>query len=100
MQNSAAGGHHLDFAGTDFSLMPGGIRMRKLAVDDVGNDLHVAMRVGVKAAVRGDDVVVEDAQGREVHVVGIVVVAEGKVPVRVQPAVVGVVTVGGFDDVD
>ena len=42
-----------------------------------------------------DAVVVDDAQGAEAHVRGVVVVGERERVVRVEPAVVGVAALGG-----
>ena len=64
------------------------------AVDDVGDDLHVAVRVDVEPSAAVDDVVVEDAAAARVHVVrdrGNR--ANEKCQRRIEPAVVGVVTV-------
>jgi hypothetical protein len=46
------------------------------ALEDVGEDLHVAVRVGGEAAAGGDAVLVDDPELAEAHVVGIVVLAE------------------------
>lgn len=69
--------------------------MRQLAAEDVAEDLGVAVRVGREAGVGGDAVFVEDAQGAEVSVGGVVIVGEGEGVVGVEPAVVGVAAVAG-----
>jgi hypothetical protein len=46
------------------------------ALEDIGEDLHVAVRVGGEAAAGGDAVLVDDPELPEAHVVGVVVVPE------------------------
>ena len=60
------------------------------ALEHVGDDLHVAVRVGAEALAGRDAVVVDHAQRAEAHVLGVVVVGEREGVVGVEPAVVGV----------
>lgn len=64
--------------------------MRELAGEDVGEDFEVAVRVRGEAGGGRDAVFVQDAQGAEVLVGGVVVLGEGEGVVAVEPAVVGV----------
>ena len=66
--------------------------MRELALEHVGEDLHVPMRVTREASEWGNPVVVDDPQGAEAHVRRIVVVREGKREMAVQPTVVHMAT--------
>ena len=95
-----AGGHDLNLAGMDDAGVADAVLVGEFAGEDVCDDFHVAVRVHVEPAAALDDVVVEDAQLGEVHVRRIVVVREREMPVGFEPAVVGEVTVGGFNDVD
>src|SRR5205823_4105086 len=54
--------HHLHFAGVDEPAVAKIIAVADGAVEHVGHDLHVAVRVGGKATAALDHVVVEDAQ--------------------------------------
>jgi hypothetical protein len=72
------------------------VRMRQGAVEDVADDLHVAVAVRAEAGARRDGVVVEDAQVAEAHVRRVVVVGEREAVVAVEPAVVGVAAVAGL----
>src|SRR5262249_54639403 len=62
------------------------VGVRQRPVEDVGDDLHVAVRVRAEAAAGGDAVVVEDAQAAEAHVLGVVVVGERERVPAVEPA--------------
>lgn len=74
--------------------------MRQLATEDVAEDLSIAVRVGGEAGVGCDAVFVQDAQGAEVGVGGVVVVGEGEGVIGVEPAVVGVAAVAGAAEGD
>ncbi len=55
---------------------------------DEGDDFHVGMGMRRETRIRCDLVVVPDAQVAVAHVGGIVVVAEGEVVLRLEPAVI------------
>ena len=59
--------------------------MLERALEHVGDDLHVAVRVRAEAAAGRDAVVVDDAQRAEPHVRRVVVVAEGERVPAVEP---------------
>src|SRR5262249_57647980 len=80
-----AGAHDLHLAGPDHRSSAEAVAMLELAVEHPGEDLHVAMRMGPEAAPGIDDVVVDDSQGAEPHVAGVVVVAEREGGPAVQP---------------
>ena len=52
--------------------------MRDGAVQNVGDDFHVAMGMGLESRAALDPVLVDDAQGAEALVGGVVILAEGK----------------------
>ncbi len=60
------------------------------AVDDIGDNLHVAMPVLGEPGSRLDDVVVDHPQRTEPHVLGIVVLRERERVAAIEPAVIGV----------
>jgi hypothetical protein len=74
--------------------MTQGIAVFELALQDVTEDLHIAVRVSTKARPRGDAVLVDDPQGTEPHVPGIVIAGEGKGVAGVKPAMIGGTTMG------
>src|SRR3954470_15334384 len=59
------------------------------ALADIGDDFHIGVRMGGKAGVRGDLVVVPHPQRAVAHIVGVIMAAEGEVMFGLQPAVVG-----------
>ena len=62
--------------------------------EHVRHDLHVPVRVEVKAGPRLDNVVIEHAQRPKVHLVPVLVVGKRKVPVRREPVFLVVVVLG------
>src|SRR5262245_39958254 len=100
MNDSLAGAHHLDFARVHAPSVAEAILVLQLALQDVSDDLHIAVWVRWKSSTAGDDVVVENAQRTPIHVLRIVVLAEGKVPARVEPAKVLVMSFFGWNDGD
>ncbi len=88
MGHPAAGRHHLDVARRGAAGIAQIVLVGDRAFADVGDDLHVAMRVRREAGLGGDDVVVPDAQRTPAHPPGIVIIREREVVVRVQPAVI------------
>lgn len=69
--------------------------MRQFAVQDIGEDLCIAMRVCREACSAIDAVFVEDSQTAEVLEFRVVVAGEAECVVSVEPAVVGVPSFAG-----
>jgi len=63
--------------------------MRDRAFADVGDDLHVGMRMRRKPGIGRDLVVIPDAQGAVAHIARVIMAAEREVMLCFQPAVVG-----------
>ena len=74
--------------------------MDQRALQHPGDDLHVAVRVGLEAGARVDDVVVVDQQQAVVGVARVVVLAERERVLGVEPAEVALGPVVGPADVD
>src|SRR6185503_5788726 len=87
--NASAGRHALNIARPDHGTCAYAVLMFQSSLEDVGDDLHVAMGVRGKAAAGGDAVLVDDAQRPEADVLRIVVMAEGEAVFRVEPAEIG-----------
>lgn len=96
--DAGAGGHVLEFAGDEGLAGAHGVLVFDGTLEDVGEDLHVAMGVLAEAHGRGDEVLVDDAEGAETHVRGIVVLGEGEGEVGVEPTVVGMAAFCCFPD--
>src|SRR5207248_3345351 len=73
----------------DQALIAEGVLVLELAVEHPGDDLHVAVGVGVEPGVWGDDVVVAHEQQPVVRVLGVVVIAEAEAVAGVEPACSG-----------
>src|SRR5262249_27259848 len=69
--------------------------MFKGALEHVGDDFHVAMRMRGKPVARLDAIFVDHAQAAEAHEPRIVIVAERKCVVRIEPAIVGMAALPG-----
>jgi hypothetical protein len=90
VEDAGAGAHALGEAGVDDAVVALGVLVDEAAVQDPGDDLHVAVRMGVETGAGGDDVVVGDQEQPEVGVGGVVVPAEGEAVMGVEPAGTGV----------
>jgi hypothetical protein len=75
----------LQVAGGQHFPMAHAVLVLEGTIEDVGEDLHVAVRVGGEAAAGGDAVLVDDPELAKAHMVGIVVVPERERVARVQP---------------
>src|SRR5580704_5934025 len=89
MANAGAGRHHLYIASARPPGVAHGILMRDRAVADIGDDLHVGVRMRRKAGFRRDLVVVPDAQRAPAHAPCVVIAGEREMVCRLQPAMVG-----------
>src|SRR5215469_12469138 len=74
VHHSRPGGHILELAWANYSSVAHGILVLELAAQDVRNDLHVTMGMSIKTTARADDVIVDDPQGPEAHMLRIVIV--------------------------
>ena len=70
--------------------------MLERAFQYIGDDLHVAVRVRRKSRAGRDAIVIDDPQGTEPHVVGVVVVPEREGVAALEPAQFGLPAVLGF----
>src|SRR5258705_4847908 len=87
--NAGARRHHLHVARADHRPGADAVLMLQRALQHIGDDLHVAMPMGVESAAGLDPVLVDDPQGTEAHVLGIVILAEREGVAAVQPSEVG-----------
>ena len=74
--HARARAHALHLAGIDHVAVAHAVFVFETAAQDVGDDLHVAVAVGGKAAPRLHAILVDDAQRAEAHEARVVVVAE------------------------
>src|ERR1700757_4848180 len=98
--HAGAGGHALQFTGLDDRAVAHAVLVCERPVEDVGDDLHVPMAVHPEPLTGRNPVVVDDPQGAEARVGGVVVIAEGKRVPGVEPAVVEVASLGSLADLD
>jgi hypothetical protein len=91
--HSTTGTHVLHAAGADDPVAADAIPMLELTGQDVGDDFHVAMRMGRESFARDDSIVVEDAQRAPIHVLRIVIVRETERVARPKPTMVVVPTI-------
>ena len=94
--DAAAGAHPLHVAGRNGGAVAHAVLVGQCAGGDIGDDLHVAVRVRAEAAARRDQVVVDDAQVAPAHVRRIEIVGERERVMTFQPAVVGMAALLGF----
>ncbi len=80
--------HALERVGPDHAAVAEGVLVLEGAVEDVGDDFHVPVRVHGEPLPGADEVLVDDAQRPEAHVPRVVVVGEREAVLGVEPAVV------------
>src|SRR5262249_12420707 len=98
--HAATRAHPLHVPRDDGRAVAHGILVAKRALQDVAQDLHIAVAMGAEARAGLYAVLVDDAQGAVAHVTRVVVVGEGKAVVGIEPAVIGVATLGGAPKLD
>ena len=86
----------LQLAGNQGPASSGAVLMLDGALENISKDLHVAVRMLAEARRGRDAVLVDDAQRAEAHVRGIVVLVKRKTEIGVEPAVVGMASLGGW----
>src|SRR5713226_4333957 len=94
------GAHPLHVAGPNHRTVAHAVAMFQRAGQNVGNDLHVAMRMRRKTLTRCDPVFVDDAQTAPVHVRRIVISIEREGVIRIEPPVIKVAAIFGFANRD
>ena len=100
VQDAGAGAHPLRQPRVDHARVARGVLVHQRPAQHPGDDLHVAVRVGVEPGAGRDDVVVVHQQQPVVGVRGVVVAAERERVVRVEPGDAGGEAVGRAADVD
>src|SRR6204780_1349001 len=85
VRDSRAGAHPLRFAGTNDRAGAEAVLVLERAFENVGDNLHVAMRMGGEPGAGADAILVDDAQRAKSHLLGIVVVAERERVTAVEP---------------
>ena len=86
MRDASTGAHALYVAFGDDRAVAHGVFMLQGTGDDVGNNLHIMVRMHAKSGARRNFIVVDNAQRFEPHVIGVVIAAELKAMPAVQPA--------------
>ena len=87
--NAGPRAHHLDVARLGAALVAEAVVMRDRARADIGDDLHVGMRVRGKARIGRDLVVVPHAQSPVPQPLGVVIAREREMVLGLEPTVVG-----------
>src|SRR5262245_47012979 len=93
-------GHALHVTGPYHGLRPKAILMRHFAIEDDGDDFHFLVGMRAEAGVRGDDVVIEHAQGAKLDIRRVIILAKRKQPVGLEPVKVRKVAFIGTNNVD
>ena len=90
MLHAGASGHVLHVTRLDDAAIAHRILVLQRAAQDVGDDLHVAVRMLAETHARHHKIVVDDAQAAEAHPLRIVIIREAEGVITVQPAMFGV----------
>ncbi len=98
MRDSRSGAHPLDLSGPDDRACSHAVFVLERSFQNVGDDLHISMRMCPKTLRRGNAILINDPQGSESHVVPVMVGVEGERVVSVEPAVVGMAPLVSMTD--
>src|ERR1044072_186086 len=98
--HAATRAHPLHVSGDNGRAVAHGVLVAERALEDVAQDLHVAVAMGAETRAGLYAVLVSDARGAVAHVIGVVVVGEGEAVMEMEPAVVGVAAFGGAPKLD
>src|SRR5450759_5773372 len=90
--NATPRGHALPVSRKDHRASAQAVFVLKLARQDIGDDLHVAMRVGRETAAGRNPIFIDHAQRAEAHPLRIGVIVKTESMARLQPAVVAAAT--------
>src|SRR5580700_3075828 len=88
MAHAGSRGHALEFTGSEDGPVAHAVFVFKSAIKDVGDNFHIAVTVHSEAHAGINTIVVDDAERSESHLGGIIVIAERKRMVRVEPAMI------------
>ena len=94
--DAAAGAHALHIARPDHAAIADAVLVAQFAFQHIGDDFHVAVAMGAKAAAGRDTVFIDHAQRAEAHMLRIVVVGERKAVPGIQPSMVGMTALIGL----
>ena len=100
MADTSAGAHPLGETGIDDIFVAERVTVLQPTVEHPGDDLHVAVGVGLEAAAGRDRVVVVHEQQSVTGVVRVVVRAEAEAVPRVEPTEIRMEAIAGAADVD
>ena len=90
MAHARAGAHHLHVARAGAAAIAKRILVGDRAGADIGDDLHVRVRMRREAGLGPDLVVVPHPKGAPAHATGVMPTGEGEMVARVQPAMIRV----------
>jgi len=88
MPDARPGAHHLHIARLGTALVAEVVLVRDGPLADIGDDFHVGVRVSRKAGVRRDFIIVPYPQCAPAHPGRVRIVAERKVVLGLEPAVI------------
>ena len=100
MRHACSSAHVLHVARFDYGTVAHAVLVRQRSFQNIGHDLHVAMRVRRESAATGYAVVIHYAQGAKLYVFRIVIISERKSEAGIEPAVIGMAAVVALANVD
>lgn len=95
VNDSRAGGHPLDVTGGNNSLVAHRIFMLNGTRENIGNDLHVAVRVHAESSSGGDAVLIDNSKRPKMNMRWIVIIGKRKSMVGIEPSMIEMAAFGG-----
>ena len=95
-----SGAHPLHLTRLDRGAVTHAVLVRELALEDIGQDLHVGVAVRREAPARGDAIFIDHAQRAESHEARVVIIRERERVMTVEPAVIRMAALGTGTDLN
>lgn len=100
MCDARACAHSLNVPGPDDGAVAHTVLVLDASLENVGENLHVPVRVRAETLRRPDPILVDHAQAAKPHVGRVMVIGKGERVVRVEPAVLKMASFRGLSDAD
>ena len=76
-------------AGRGAALVAAAVLVGDRTAPDIGDDFHVAMRMGVESGMRRDTVIIDHQQLAKTHLLRIVIAGKAEMVLGIEPAMIG-----------
>ena len=94
MQHPCPGAHHLHVTGSGATCVTKAVPVRDRALPDIGDNLHIPVRMCAETCPCRHPVIIDDPQDAEPHPPGIAIIGKAEMVAGIQPAMIGMTKPG------